>query len=200
MQKITIDGITMTFQTDPALFSPHGLDEGTRAMLSCVRFAPNDKVLDLGCGYGVVGIYAAKQIGARRVTMADIDETAVAAAKENACRNSVPDIQILQSNGFQTIADAGYTVILSNPPYHADFSVARHFIEKGFNRLVIGGRLIMVTKRREWYKNKLISIFGGVSIREINGYYVFIAEKRSASYAKKGKKRNQAQQTTGGTG
>ena len=71
----------------------------------------------------------------------------------------------------------------ANPPYHADFSVPKAFIEKGFNRLQIGGKMVMVTKRKEWYKNKLISIFGGVSITEIDGYYVFISEKRSADYA-----------------
>ncbi|NCU26429.1 methyltransferase, partial [Candidatus Nomurabacteria bacterium] len=77
----------------------------------------------------------------------------------------------------------GYTLILSNPPYHTDFSVAKHFIEKGFNRLVLGGRMVMVTKRRDWYRNKFIAVFGGVSIREKDGYFVFAAEKRSSSYA-----------------
>lgn len=188
MFQITIDGVAMTFEAAPTLFSPQGLDEGTRAMLSCARFSQDDKVLDLGCGYGIAGIFAAKQIGAQSVTMADVDDTAVAAAKENARRNGVPEVRVLQSDGFDRIADTGYTVILSNPPYHTDFSVAKHFIEKGFNRLALGGRMLMVTKRREWYKNKLISIFGGVTIREINGYFVFTAEKRSASYAKRTQK------------
>lgn len=72
---------------------------------------------------------------------------------------------------------------LSNPPYHADFSVPKEFIEKGFNRLQIGGKMYMVTKRKDWYKNKLISIFGGVKIWEIDGYYVFLAIKKQSSYA-----------------
>lgn len=185
MIEVRLNGIAMTFTTTKDLFSPNGLDTGTKAMLSCVSFSQTDKVLDLGCGYGIVGIYAAMQIGAQRVTMADSDERAIAAARENARVNGVQDIHIVQSNGFTGVDDADYTVILSNPPYHADFSVAKHFIEKGFNRLAIGGRMVMVTKRREWYKNKLIAIFGGVMIREIEGYFVFIAEKRSASYANK---------------
>lgn len=45
--------------------------------------------------------------------------------------------------------------------------------------------MLMVTKRRDWYKNKLISVFGGVKIHEIDGYFVFFAEKRAASYASK---------------
>jgi len=178
-------GVHMRFETSQTLFSPNGVDAGTRAMLSCARFGQGDKALDLGCGYGVVGIYAATLIGERNVMMTDVDELAVAAARRNACLNGVPAIRVLQSDGFKSVDDAGYTLILSNPPYHADFSVAKHFIEKGFNRLAIGGKLIMVTKRREWYKNKLVSIFGGVSIQEVDGYCVFSAERRSMRYANK---------------
>ena len=92
-------------------------------------------------------------------------------------------VKIVRSDGFSQLDDTGFTLILSNPPYHADFSVPKSFIEKGFNRLQIGGRMMMVTKRKEWYKNKLISIFGGVTIAEIDGYYVFASQKRSANYA-----------------
>lgn len=183
MIETQFNGIHLKFNTHSALFSPNALDSGTKAMLSCMQFCKTDKVLDLGCGYGFVGIYAAKLIGEENVTMTDIDETAVAIAKENACLNDVPNIQIFQSDGFRSIDDAGFTLIISNPPYHTDFSVAKHFIEKGFNRLKIGGKMLMVTKRKDWYKNKFSAIFGGVSIRQIDGYFIFIAEKRKASYS-----------------
>jgi 16S RNA G1207 methylase RsmC len=183
--NIEMNGVAMTLKSAPILFSPNSLDTGTAAMLSCVSFSPSDKVLDLGCGYGVVGIYAALLIGEQHVTMADIDETAVVVARKNASLNGVPGIRLFLSDGFENINDTSYTIILSNPPYHADFSIPKRFIEKGFNRLVIGGKMLIVTKRKEWYKNKLISIFGGVLIKEIDGYFVFIAEKRSTSYPKK---------------
>jgi 16S rRNA (guanine1207-N2)-methyltransferase len=186
MLSIELNGVAMRFETSPALFSPQGLDAGTRAMLERARFGPEDKLLDLGCGWGFVGVYAAKCAGEERVTMADIDPEAVRLAKENAARNGVPGVRVLQSDGFQGIDDAGYTLILSNPPYHADFSVAKRFIEKGFNRLALGGRLMMVTKRRPWYQNKLTAIFGGVSVAEAGGYFIFTAEKRRATYANRG--------------
>jgi len=174
-----IDGIQLRFVTSPALFSPNGLDAGTRAMLSLVAFPARGKILDLGCGYGAVGIYAAKLAGEEYVTMSDVDEAAVAAAKENAALNGVTGVRVILSDGFDGIGDAGYAVILSNPPYHADFSVAKRFIEKGFNRLAVGGKFYMVTKRETWYKNKFTSVFGGVTVRERDGYFVFIAEKRT---------------------
>jgi len=188
MFKTVINGIALSFETAPSLFSPNEIDAGTLAMLQCAAFSSDVKVLDLGCGYGPVGIYAAKLIGEERVTMCDIDPLAVQLSKSNAQRNGVPGIRILQSDGFRCIDDAGYSLILSNPPYHADFSVAKYFIEKGFNRLALGGRMMMVVKRRDWYKNKLISIFGGVTLREIDGYCVMTAEKREMSYAKSAKR------------
>ena len=179
----SINGIDLMFKTSENVFSPKGIDRGTLAMLSVVEFNEADKVLDLGCGYGVVGILAAKLIGSSNVTMVDVDESAVEISKINAGLNGVPDIKIIQSDGFSGIDDAGYTVILSNPPYHADFSVPKMFIEKGFNRLCTGGRMYMVTKRKEWYYNKLKAIFGGVKVWEIDGYYVFMSIKKSACYA-----------------
>lgn len=179
-----IGGLWMRFQTLPVLFSPNGVDAGTRAMLACVDLQKDDKVLDLGCGYGVVGIYAAKCIGADRVTMLDVDGLAVQTAAENAALNGVAEIQMLQSDGFTALRDTDYSLILSNPPYHTDFSVAKSFIEKGFNRLCMGGKMVMVTKRLEWYKNKFTAIFGGVTVTEKDGYYIFTAEKRAPYYAK----------------
>ncbi|HKM42445.1 MAG TPA: methyltransferase [Limnochordia bacterium] len=173
------------FKTDFKLFSPLDLDAGTAAMLSRVEFTEGQRVLDLGCGYGVVGIVAAKIVGEQNVVMIDHDPLAVQLARENAALNEVPRVHIYESDGFTSFSEAGFDLILSNPPYHTDFSVPKAFIEKGFNRLVMGGRMYMVTKRHKWYKNKLVAIFGGVQIREVDGYYVFMAEKRSTQYAKK---------------
>ena len=182
----------MTFETADTSFSPLGADLGTLAMLSAA-FSENAVInagatlLDLGCGYGLVGVYAAKLIGAENIVMSDVCEDSVALARKNADLNNVGGVKIIQSDGFRDIRDSGFSLILSNPPYHTDFSVAKHFIEKGFNRLVIGGKMFMVTKRRDWYKNKLSSVFGGVRITETDGYYVFCAEKRNANYAKRRK-------------
>ena len=178
-----INGIDLTFETTDTLFSPRAVDKGTIAMLSAAAFSAADKALDLGCGYGVVGIYAAKLIGEQNVVMSDVDAACLELSRRNAAQNGVGGIRIYRSDGFADIPESGFTLILINPPYQVDFSVPKHFIEKGFNRLKIGGRMMMVTKRRLWYKNKLIAIFGGVIINEIDGYYVFCAEKRGPRYA-----------------
>ena len=183
----TVLGVPLVLETAPGLFSPSHVDRGTLAMLSVADFQPGQRVLDLGCGCGVVGIVAAKKCGAEGVWMADIDPAAVEIARRNAEANGVGGVHAAVSDGLAGVDAAGFDLILTNPPYQTDFRVAKIFIEKGFNRLKLGGRMLLVVKRREWYKNKLIAIFGGVKIHEIDGYFVFEAEKRSAQYAGKGK-------------
>lgn len=187
MFEITIKNINLTLETNDEIFSPSSADKGTLAMLSEVDFKEGDKVLDLGCGCGIVGILAAKLVGETNVTMCDVSEYAIAISKENAAKNDVPNINIIKSDGFSEITESNFTLILSNPPYHTDFSVAKGFIENGFNRLSVGGKMVMVTKRLDWYKNKLSTIFGGVKTIEKDGYFIFISEKRNILKKKKEK-------------
>lgn len=185
MIKVNIKGFELEFETSQKCFSPGKIDAGTLAMLSCVEFTKGQKVLDLGCGYGVVGITAAKFTDAANVFMVDTDREAIFYSIRNAQQNQVEAVHSILSDGLDTLTECEFDLILCNPPYHADFSVAKRFIEKGFNRLKVGGKMMMVTKRKEWYKNKLTSIFGGVRIQEIAGYFVFEAERRHKNYGKK---------------
>jgi 16S rRNA (guanine1207-N2)-methyltransferase len=186
MIHAVVAGIDLQFETAPGLFSPTKLDRGSLAMLSCISFEPNDKVLDLACGYGLIGIYAAKLIGPGHVWMADNDPTAIECTVKNLALNSVEGVSVVVSDGFREIPEANFTKIVCNPPYHADFSVPKHFIEKGFNRLVLDGAMYLVTKRKAWYQNKLRSVFGGVRVRELDSYLVFQAVKKSFTYAARG--------------
>jgi 16S rRNA (guanine1207-N2)-methyltransferase len=173
----------MQFRTEDGIFSPRWIDKGTLAMLDTVEFSDGDKVLDLGCGCGAVGILAARLIGAGNVCMSDADPLAVRYSAINAALNGVADVKIYCSDGFKDIPEKDFTLILTNPPYHTDFSIAKSFIEKGFNRLCIGGKLVMVTKRDLWYRKKLTSIFGGTRVKQVNGYFIFTAEKKGYAYA-----------------
>ncbi|MDE7324745.1 MAG: methyltransferase, partial [Lachnospiraceae bacterium] len=173
---VTIKNQTLSFTTNEKVFSPRALDSGTAAMLSVAEFMPDDKVLDLGCGYGAVGILAAKLTPFGQVTMCDISEDALALSWQNAQKNNIPvagyqpvggfDFDVLKQNtiphqsetspvfgnflhiqksdGFSLISDKDYTKILTNPPYHTDFSVAKGFIEDGFSHLAAGGIMYMV--------------------------------------------------------
>ena len=185
MYVCEINGLTVRIEGDDRLFSPRHGDRGTLAMLKHACLEKGQKVLDLGCGCGIVGIYAGMVCGQEGVILSDIDPIAVEVSRRNAALNGLA-LKCTVSDGFDGINEAGFDVILSNPPYQTDFAVAKRFIEKGFNRLKIGGTLYMVTKRRPWYENKLRAVFGGCRVSCEDGYYVFCAERRSAERGRVG--------------
>ena len=183
MIQKNVHGIDLKFETDISLFSPSRLDVGSLAMLSIINFDPNDKILDLGCGYGLVGIYASKFVSPDRVWMTDKDPVALRYARTNLSLNHTEGVHIVLSDGFHDLKETNFSKIICNPPYHVDFAVPKHFIEKGFNRLLVGGQMFLVTKRKPWYQNKLRSIFGGSRVRMVDAYFVFEATKNAHSYA-----------------
>ena len=186
MYKVTFNNKEITIETDVSLFSPKEADRGTLSMLRHVEFTPELKVLDLGCGTGIVSLAACCfGVDPHNIVMTDIDPKASSVSLENMKRNGFEGAVVVTGDGLTNVPGSEFDLILSNPPYHTDFKVAKTFIEKGFNRLKVGGKMYMVTKRKDWYKNKLIAIFGGVKIYEEDGYFVFEAQKRTMSYSSK---------------
>lgn len=183
MYSVKIWSNDIMIEADNSLFSPKDIDKGTFAMLKHIELNSNDKVLDLGCGTGVVGLAIAKVIGEDKVKMVDIDSKAITWSAHNAKLNGLNKVDIQESDGFDNIIEKDFTLILSNPPYHTDFSVAKHFIEEGKKRLCINGKMVMVVKRLDWYENKMKNVFGGVKVFQEDDYYVLISEKRD-NYSK----------------
>ncbi|HBP37710.1 MAG TPA: methyltransferase [Clostridiales bacterium] len=176
--KVDIWQQNLELETDPQLFSPRQADAGTLAMLAQVQLRETDRVLDLGCGYGLVGLAAARVLGPDRVVLVDIDPLAVRLARQNAQRNRCPPVRIVTGDGPAATGPEQFNLILCNPPYHTDFTVARRFIEQSFSMLDEGGRLFMVVKRLTWYQKKMAGVFGGVQVKPVSGYYVLMSEKR----------------------
>ena len=176
--ETTIWNHSLHLETDERLFSPRQPDKGTMAMLAQVDLRPADMVLDLGCGYGLVGLAAALVLAPEQVTMVDIDPLAVETASRNAALNSLAGVRIICGDGPAAAAPDLFSLILCNPPYHTDFSVAKRLIEQSVQRLLPGGRLFFVIKRLDWYRNKMTGVFGGVRVIPVDGYYVLVSEKR----------------------
>ena len=162
-----IDQMSLTFRTLPGIFSYDGIDEGTRLLLSVLEITPLDRVLDFGCGYGVIGLFASKK-GASRVDMIDVDLMAVACAHENIHRNNLSGVHILAGDGIEAIGDQQYSLIISNPPFHTgrevDYQISEMFIHQSRQALVPGGRLVIVANRFIRYDQLMQKVFPKVSI------------------------------------
>lgn len=85
--------------------------------------------MDVGCGQGLVGIYMAKCISPKQVYMTDIDPLAVQVSTGTLRLNEIEDVTLVMGNSYEAIERSDFTIILSNPPYHTDLSVAKIFIE-----------------------------------------------------------------------
>jgi 16S rRNA (guanine1207-N2)-methyltransferase len=148
-------------------------------MLQQIELKPDDRLLDLGCGYGLVGLAAAKVLPPGQVCLVDVDPLAVAVASENAAANGLDAVRIVLGDGPDAASPHLFSLILCNPPYHTDFAVAKRLIERSAARLMPGGKLVLVVKRLDWYRNKMAHVFGGVQVAAVDGYSVLVSEKRA---------------------
>jgi 16S rRNA (guanine1207-N2)-methyltransferase len=146
----------------PGIFSFDHLDEGTQLLLDSLPDLQNLNLLDLGCGYGAIGLTAARS-GADSVDMVDSNLLAVAASKRNIERLRLTNACALASDVMSAVPDKKYELILSNPPFHAgrdvDYQVARAFIEQSYNALQTGGQLYLVANRFIRYEKIIENYF-----------------------------------------
>ena len=198
--RIQLRDLQYQLETLPGNFSPGCLDKGTKAMLEVARIPQGGRVLDLACGYGVVGL-CADMLGAGEVIYVDDDLIAIEATRRN-----------LQSLGLKgelvhshlpNRVEGKFDVILTNPPFHTDYGVAKDFLEFSARRLNPQGWLYLVVKKPDWYVNKIRSLFGGCRVIERDGYYILSSQLRQQSDKKSGaakttRKHLRRQQAVGG--
>lgn len=172
-------GRQFRFRTGHGVFSPRGLDTGTRALIEAIpQPVPGTSFLDLGCGVGVVAVIAAS-VWSCQVTAADVNARALRLTAMNAGDHGVADrVHVLPSNGFSDLDGMHFDVIATNPPYHTDYGVGKAFIEGAHRHLRPGGTFWMVVKQADWYINKMRAVFGGCRVLERDGYFVLMSERR----------------------
>ncbi|MFC4778090.1 class I SAM-dependent methyltransferase [Paenibacillus sp. GCM10023252] len=177
--QVNIRGIDFTFMTDAGVFSKSGIDYGSRVLLDALELNGNERILDVGCGYGPIGLTAAKLAPQGHVTMVDINERAVALSRENAVRNGVSHVEVLQSDALAAVADRRYDVILTNPPIRAGKAVVHRIFEESWSCLNPGGSLWVVIQKKQGAasaEDKLESLFEEVSeVTKDKGYRIYRA-------------------------
>ncbi len=151
------------FNTTWGLFSPKRVDVGTRLLLDRIEVNPGETCLDVGCGYGPIGIVMARLSGTGTVTMADKDFVAVEYARKNAEANGLTNCEAVLSNGLHHLPeDARYDVIASNLPSNTGKELLDIITKEAYERLVPGGRfyVVTVTGLRDYIKKTFRETFG----------------------------------------
>jgi 16S rRNA G1207 methylase RsmC len=165
-QDLTIDvalrGHPMRFATTWGLFSPRGIDDGSYLLLSNIDIRDGDHVLDVGCGYGPLGLALAKDTPAGRVDLVDKDFVAVEYARRNAEGNGLANTRAYLSNGLSAVGDARFDTIVSNLPANVGRELLYILLSDAHDHLNPGGQLVVVTIAglREFIKRNFREVFG----------------------------------------
>jgi 16S rRNA (guanine1207-N2)-methyltransferase len=178
-----LGGQNLRFTTDNGVFSKHTIDYGSRVLIETVLDQPHlpaGDLLDVGCGYGPIGITLAKALG-RNVVMSDVNKRAMALAERNAAANGVQiQTKIVESSAYDNI-EGQFGFIVTNPPVRAGKSVVSAIISGSFDHLVDGGEVFVVLQKKQGApsaKKLLDQTFGNVDVlRKDAGYYILHAEK-----------------------
>ncbi len=167
---------TLAFRTRPGVFSYGHVDRGTKALLDVARIPNRSRILDIGCGYGVLGIATAVACGGSTV-LVDSNARAVQLAGENAATSGVADARAILVADAPRFDETGFDAVLANPPYFADYRIAESFIEGAWRALKAGGSLWLVAKAIDEHMTRVEDRFGVAHVEECDGYGVIHATR-----------------------
>lgn len=176
--KVELLGESMTFLTDAGVFSKKMIDYGSRVLLSALGFNKKETLLDVGCGYGTLGLTLAKAQGLE-VTLVDINQRALDLARKNADANQV-SADIFQSNVYEHVTGQFHHII-SNPPIRAGKQVVHEVISGSYDHLLADGDLTIVIQKKQGApsaKAKMEEVFGNCeTLKKDKGYYILRSVK-----------------------
>jgi len=166
----TLRGEKFHFQTDSGVFSKNEVDFGSRVLIDTFEdSAVEGPVLDVGCGYGPIGIAIAKSFPRKQVHMVDVNTRAIELAKKNATKNNFENFDIYESDGLSAVEEEGFSAILTNPPIRAGKETVFRFYEEAWSKVAPGGSLWVVIQKKQGApstQEKLEELFGNCRVAE----------------------------------
>ncbi len=152
----------LRFATTWGLFSPRAIDDGSRLLLDYLELAEDDDCLDLGCGYGVLGLVMARRAPDGHTLMVDKDFVAVDYAEKNRRANHIDNASCLLSNGFAQVPPQQFDVIVSNIPAKVGKEMLYIYLFDALEYLRPGGSfyIVTITGLRQFFKRGFHEVFG----------------------------------------
>jgi len=173
--RLNIRGQFLEFASSSGVFSKDKVDLGTLVLIDSLELPDSGEVLDMGCGYGAIGIAIAKLYPALKVTMVDVNPAAVKLVRENIERNDVQNAEVLHSDLYSLLGGRYFDAIVSNPPLAAGYKTIFPMIEGAFGHLRDGGFLqIVLRKGVNAIPRKMEDVFQNITtVSKKSGYRVF---------------------------
>jgi len=175
-------GIHFEFLTASGVFSKKRVDLGTRLLIESMVLPQEGYVLDIGCGYGAVGIAAATFNPNLRVIMVDVNERAVRLARQNAEKNYVSNVEVRRGYLYDPVTDLVFSCVLSNPPVSAGMETVKAIISEAPEHMASKALFEMVVKSKIGGKRLLMvfeEAFGNIEVlARKSGYRVLMSKKQ----------------------
>jgi len=175
--RAQIRGRVFRFHSDTGIFSATRVDPGTHLVAQVMAIGAKDRVLDLGCGYGVLGIVAAMLAPRGFAVLLDRNIRAVELAQANLRLNDTANAYVVLGDGPQALADGAFDVVVTNPPVHAGNRAVFAFIEGAYRKLRAGGSFYLVGRMRRGvatFARHMEETFGNASeVEKKSGYRVY---------------------------
>ena len=166
-------GAACRFLSRPGTFSYGRFDNGARALAEAMSMQPGDVVLDIGCGCGTNGVFAAQQAGPEgQITFVDSNVRAVPAPTQRTRATAWPTFEPWPPSRVEGFPENSFDVALANPPYFANYSIARLFLMRSRQLLKPDGRFYMVTKQVQESADLMMETFSNVEACDARGYTI----------------------------
>ena len=161
-QDLQLEYRGLRFYTTWGLFSPRAVDDGSHLLLEYLDLEPTDDCLDLGCGYGVLGLSMARMAPQGHCLLIDKDFVAVEYAEKNRIANRIDNASTLLSNGFDQIPAQQFDVIVSNIPAKVGKEMLYIYLFDALRYLRPGGSfyIVTITGLRQFFKRGFSEVFG----------------------------------------
>lgn len=179
-------GVRLRFKTDAGVFSKGEVDFGSRLLAETFKLAETaGDLLDVGCGYGPIGLSLAVSYSERTIHMVDVNERALALAQHNAQQNDIANVKVYSSDALDSVTAEGFAAILTNPPIRAGKETVFKIYEEAFSKLAYGGELWVVIQKKQGAPStmaRLEELFGNVETMEKKkGYFILKAIKHASA-------------------
>ena len=175
-----LGGRTLRLHSTWGLFSPREVDEGTRLLLERMETAPDLDCLDLGCGYGVIGLALAARSPQGRASLVDKDFVAVEYARRNATLNHIDNVEVMLSDGFRHVGERAFDLVVSNLPAKTTKEHYYLFFHEACERLAPGGRfyVVVISGLRQFVARAFGEVFGNhEKVKQGRDYTVAMARR-----------------------
>jgi 16S rRNA (guanine1207-N2)-methyltransferase len=180
--RTCLKGKQFEFTTASSVFSVKHIDLGTRVLIENMQLPEHGNVLDVGCGYGAVGIAAAKLNPALHLVLTDVNRRAVLLARQNAEKNHTPNVEVHVGSLYHPVQGMCFNAVLSNPPVSAGMETVDAIIRNAPAVLNCGGTLQMVVRSKIGKKTlpqAFAETFGNCNVLAIeSGYRILLGQKQ----------------------